>query len=157
MLALLQPKNQSRCLYLNSSLHVPISSETNMFLENCREALQNGCPKTSCRGLGGLLGLLRDLLESFWEFWMALNDILGLSWSLLGRSWQLLGRSWQLSGPSWERLGKLLESFLSHVGVLLEVRRHSESVLDIISANIAKPSETSGGLAKAKFPCSRHV
>ena len=84
--------------------------------------LQNGYPNSSFRSLGGLLGLLRplgDLLESFWELWIALSDLLGRSWSLLGRSRQLLGWSWELSGPPWERLGRLLESFWSPVGVLL--------------------------------------
>ena len=87
---------------------------------------------------------------------MALNDLLGLSWSLLGRSWQLLGWSWQLSGPSWERLGRLLESLLSHVGVLLEVRMHLESVSELIFANIAKPSKTLEGIAKLEVPRSRN-
>ena len=82
---------------------------------------------------------------------MALNDLLGLSWSLLGRSWQLLGWSWQLSGSSWERLGRLLESFWSHVGVLLEVRRHLESVSEVIFASIAKPSKTLKGILKWRF------
>ena len=87
---------------------------------------------------------------------MALNDLLGLSWSLLGRSWQLLGWSWQLSGSSWERLGRLLESFWSYVGVLLEVRRHLESGLEVILANIAKPSKTLEGIAKMEVPRSRN-
>ena len=88
---------------------------------------------------------------------MALSDLLGQSWSLLGRSWQLLGQSWQLSGPSWERLGKLLESFWSHVGVLLEVRRHLESVLEVMFGNIAKHSKTLEYIAKMEVPRSRSL
>ena len=88
---------------------------------------------------------------------MALNDLLGLSWSLLGRSWQLLGWSWQLSGSSWERLGRLLESFWGYVGVLLEVRKQLESVSEVMFANIAKPSKTLEGIAKMEVPKSRNL
>ena len=67
----------------------------------------------------------------------------------------LSGRSWELSGPSWERLGRLLEPFWSHVGVLLEVLRHLESVSEVMFANIAKPSKTLEGIAKMEVPRSR--
>ena len=39
----------------------------------------------------------------------------------------------------------------------MEVRRHSESVLEIILANIAKPLNTSEGIAKMKVPRSRNL
>ena len=75
MLALLKPYNyRSRHLYLKSSLNVHISSETNMFLENCWEAVQNGCPKSSFRSLGELSGLLNDLLETCW---IPVGELLG--------------------------------------------------------------------------------
>ena len=88
---------------------------------------------------------------------MDLNDLLSRSLSLLGRSWQLLGRSWQLSGSSWERLGRLLELFWSYVGVLLEVRRHLESVSEVMFATIAKPSKTLECVAKMEVPGSRNL
>ena len=86
---------------------------------------------------------------------MALDDLLSRSLGLLGRSWQLLGRSWQLSGSSRERLGRLLELFWSYVGELLGVRRHLESVSEVMFANIAKPSKTLEGIAKMEVPRSR--
>ena len=88
---------------------------------------------------------------------VAQGDLLGRSDGLLGRSWDLLSRSWELSGPPWERLGRLLESFWSPVGVLLEVRSPLESGLEVILANIAKPSKTLEGIAKMEVLRSRKL
>ena len=54
----------------------------------------------------------------------------------------------ELSGTSWARLGNLLESFWSHVGVLLEVRSHLESVLEVIFASIARTIKNIGRYGK---------
>ena len=87
---------------------------------------------------------------------VAQGDLWGRSYGLLGRSWDLLSQSWELSGPPWDRLGRLLESFWSPVGVLLEVRSPLESGLEVILANIAKPSKTLEGIAKMEVLRSRN-
>ena len=45
----------------------------------------------------------------------------------------------------------------SRVGVSLDIRRHLESVLEMTTANDAKPSKTLEGIAKMKVPRSRNL
>ena len=69
---------------------------------------------------------------------------------ILGSLEPVLGALGTTLGASW-----FLESFWSPVGVLLEVRRHLESVSEVMFANIAKPSKTLEGIAKMEVPRSR--
>ena len=87
---------------------------------------------------------------------VAQRYLLGSLGAIFGTLGMVLGALGTVLGPSWERLGRLLEQFWSPVGVLLEVRRHLESGLEVILANIAKPSKTFEGIAKMEAPRSRN-
>ena len=59
-------------------------------------------------------------------------------------------------GSSRDHLGSVLAGSWSHVGVLLEVRRHLGSVLEVIIASVANPSKPLEDIAKMKVPRSRN-
>ena len=88
---------------------------------------------------------------------VAQRYLLGSLGAIFGAFGSVLGDLGTILGASWERLGRLLEQFWSHVGVLLEVLRHLESVSEVMFANIAKPSKTLGGIAKMEVPNSRNL
>ena len=83
------------------------------------------------------------------------------SWAYLGVSWGDLGSSWAGLGSSRDPLGSVLGGSWSHFGAMSEYFWRSEapleSGLEVILANIAKPSKTWEGTAKMEVLRSRKL